>query len=120
MILLDQATGPIANFHLVFLLELSRYLGFHPRDNYDHHHPFFNLQEGLFQQKAGDPRSNLDETSSKVFSQLAQTRIEHVDKLNIPKEQRKVLLAGIIDYYRLHLIGVGEVRSHLVLETVMG
>ena len=36
-----------ANFHLKFLLDLSKYLGFYPDDN-DSHLPFFNLEEGHF------------------------------------------------------------------------
>ncbi len=117
---LDQTSGNIANFHLVFLIRLSRYLGFNPRDNHDKHHRFFNIKEGLFQTRIDDPDYCLDERLSLVFLQVINTELPQQQDLNIIKDDRKLLLQKIIDYYRYHLEGMPEIKSHQVLETVLG
>ncbi len=116
---LDHTDGRVADFHLIFLLGLTRFLGFQPRDNYDNHHCFFNLQEGVFQRDAGHQEICLDKSLSRYFFQAANARLEEPDQLSIPKEKRKDLLDKIIDYYRFHLEGLGEVKSHHILEMVL-
>ncbi len=117
---LDQTSGNIANFHLVFLVRLSRYLGFNPRDNHDRHHRFFNIREGLFQNRIDDPDYCLDERLSLVFLQFINSEPSPKQELNIIKDDRKLLLQKLIDYYRYHLEGMPEIKSHQVLETVLG
>src|SRR5699024_10128405 len=46
MIWLDT-NAKITNFHIVFLLELTKYLGFYP-DTSGVHKPYFDLKEGNF------------------------------------------------------------------------
>ena len=47
-----QAAGK--DFHLLFLMQLSRYLGFHPTQNYTSENNIFNLREGKFQETYPD------------------------------------------------------------------
>ncbi len=117
---LDHTNEIIANFHLVFLIRLSRYLGFNPRNNHDRQHRFFNIREGLFQNRIDDPDYCLDDRLSLVFLRLINSEPSHQHELSIIKEDRKVLLQKVIDYYRYHLEGMPEIKSHHVLETVLG
>ncbi len=117
---LDQTHESIANYHLVFLIRLSRYLGFKPRDNHDKQHRFFNIREGMFQHRSDDPEFCLSERLSLVFLEVINTETSQQHELHIIKEERRVLLQKIIDYYRYHLEGMPEIKSHSVLETVLG
>ena len=117
---LDQSSGSIANYHLVFLVRLSQYLGFKPRENHDKHHRFFNIREGLFLHRADNPEYCLSERLSLIFLQVVNTEISKQQELNIIREDRKILLQKIIDYFRYHLEGMPEIRSHAVLEVVLG
>ena len=116
---LDLTDGRVADFHLVFLLQLTRYLGFQPRDNYDNRHCYFNLQEGIFQREPGHQEVCLDESLSQYFNLAAHASLQELDQLSIPKEKRKALLEKTIDYYRFHLEGLGDVKSHHILEMVL-
>ncbi len=116
---LDLTDGRVADFHLVFLLQLTRFLGFQPRDNYDSLHCYFNLREGTFQREPGHREECLDQNLSQCFFRAANTGLHEADQLLIPKEQRKTLLDKTIDYYRFHLEGLGEVKSHHILEMVL-
>lgn len=116
---LDHHQGRIVDFHLLFLLQLSGHLGFSPRSNYDAHHPFFNLQEGIFQNSYYGPELCLDQELSRQFYALSNCPLEALESLQLKADQRKVLLHRIIDYYRMHLEGLKELKSHLVLESVL-
>ncbi len=116
---LDRAAGKVSDFHLVFMLQLSRFLGFSPRNNYDERHRFFNLEEGFFQNTFHDPHKCLDQELSLHLHTLINTAHEEIETLAIHGPQRRILLNRIIDYYRYHLEGLREMHSHLILENVL-
>ncbi len=115
---LDHAEDAVTCFHLVFLVKLSRYLGFQPRMNYDKHHGYFNLREGVFQSFAGGSQETMDEEESRALITITGSALENQHQLHIPKALRKRLLQKTIDYYRHHLAGMPEVKSVSVLETI--
>lgn len=116
---LDQTTERVADFHLVFLLQLSRFLGFQPRDNYDKHNFAFNLREGVFQPMTYQKGWEMDKNSSRYFHEVISTKMEDAATLSIPKELRKQLLHYVIDFYRYHLDGMQDIKSHTILEMVL-
>ncbi len=118
LLYLDQTNGRIADFHLVVLLQMSRFLGFQPRNNHSRRNPYFNLREGLYQPLVEDATLCLDKELSSAFHNISVTELRGLDKLRIPKTQRKDLLSKTIDYYRHHVAGMPEVKSQAVLEMV--
>ena len=118
LLLLDREAGPRPFFHLVFMLQLSRFLGFQPRNNLDKHHPFFNLAEGLYQSVRAQPETCLDSRLSQLFFQLSNTSLMDCGSLSAGREDRKILVRKIIDYYRHHVAEMPELRSLEVLESV--
>ena len=48
---LDLAGSGFVNFHLVFAIQLTRYLGFYPRGVFSPSIPYFDLEEGSFENK---------------------------------------------------------------------
>lgn len=116
---LDQTSGRVVDFHLVFLLHLSRFLGFQPRNNYDAQYCYFNLKEGLYQTLYSGGDDCLDQQLSHFFHQLNLVELNQLEDLHISGPVRRSLLQKTIDYYRWHLDGLQEVRSHFVLEMVL-
>ncbi|MBE0640696.1 MAG: DNA repair protein RecO [Bacteroidales bacterium] len=112
---LDRPEVPVSNFHLAFLIELSRFLGFGPVNDYDTAHPYFNMREGRF---AYGP-SGAEGLLEPVLSQwMARLMAQGADLPNPGRGIRSALLCKLLDYYRYHLEGMGEVRSLQVLEQV--
>jgi DNA repair protein RecO (recombination protein O) len=116
---LDETTDKTADFHLVFLMQLSRFLGIQPRNNYTEKHGFFNLGEGLFQSNFGGDQSCLDKNLSASFHQINSISYRELQQLQFNQATRRSLLTTIINYYRIHLQGFQEVRSQAVLEMVL-
>jgi len=106
------------NFHLIFMVQLSNFLGFYPRNNYDTVHCYFNLKEGVYQSTSFEGEYCLDLELSNLFYALTESNIQkpHALKLNAP--QRKILLQKLIDYYQLHILGMKEINSMAVLKEI--
>ena len=89
------------NFHLKFLIELSRFIGFYPNIN-NENDSFFNLESGstCATQTIGNNLSGKDLT---LFKEFLGTEFEDLNSMNIKSESRTRILNYIIDYYSLHL-----------------
>jgi DNA repair protein RecO (recombination protein O) len=89
------------NFHLKFLIELSRFIGFYPNIN-NENDSFFNLESGSTSatQSIGVNISGNDLT---LFKEFLGTEFEDLNSMNTKNESRTRILNYIIDYYSLHL-----------------
>ncbi|MBN4062088.1 DNA repair protein RecO [Bacteroidales bacterium AH-315-I05] len=117
---LDEKQTNATNFHLLFLVKLSKYLGFYPQGTYSITTCFFDLEEGVFCPHQPFHNNFLSNDLAKTLSQLLGTNFDNIDTLKISREQRKTILVKLIDFYRYHLANFGEVKSHEVLEEVLG
>ncbi len=117
---LDDTADSVSNFHLLFLIRLSRFLGFYPRDNFQTGHTcFFNMQEGVFEKTMGDEKNFMNKELSTCLHQLQHSSYAGLPHLSIQASTRRALLHKLIDYYRLHTDGMQQLKSHAVLETVL-
>ncbi len=118
ILLLDREDTRMADFHLIFLLQLTQYLGFFPARNYSATHCYFNLREGSYQQAFHGNTESLEQDDSRIFFALSDAQISTHEPIPLPREKRMYLLYKIIDYYRYHMDGFKEVKSLKVLEAV--
>ncbi|TDQ28841.1 DNA repair protein RecO [Tenacibaculum caenipelagi] len=106
----------IANFHLLFLLNLSKYLGFYP-DASEAEKKAFNLQEGRFTDMVYE-KGNLSSKEMILFKSLLGINFDAIHSVSYSKKERQIILRIIIQYYELHLEGFRKPKSLDVLETV--
>ena len=57
---LDTMVEASADFHIIFMFQLSKHLGFYPQNNFEEERVFFNLASGRFKTHFGDPKIYLD------------------------------------------------------------
>ena len=121
---LDGRADRYANFHLVFLMRLSRFLGFFPNLSPNTHHPspitqhptpYFDLRAATF---CATPPLHHDYLMPEEASRIRPLmRMDfatmHLFRLN--RTERARMLEIIEQYYRLHLPSFPELRSLLVL-----
>lgn len=117
---LDNQEQGLANFHLLFLLQLSRYLGFHPERNEAGSVSYFDLKDGLFIAKRPEHNLYLAPPYTQYFNLLISRNYEELPEIKLPNDIRRFLLDRLIEYYALHIEGFGQVHSHEVLEEVLG
>ena len=98
-----------ANFHLKFLLDFTRYLGFYPQGKWSETEPYFDLQEGIFTNVIS-PLS-LDNEQALLLNNTMNLR----QQTGLNREERKILLAKLMLYFELHLEGFKNIKSLDVL-----
>lgn len=114
---LDCCEEGIANFHLVFLIKLSRYLGFEPSLE-DNNGKYFDLMNGVFlKDKPLHVHFLLPETTTD-FVNLLQTDYTNMHKLILTREKRTNLLKSLVEYYRLHIPEFHSLHSLTVLQSL--
>lgn len=104
----------ITNFHLIFLLETTKYLGFYP-DITEVHFPFFEMKEGVF--SPFHSLTSLTEHETQLFKKLIDLKFENNQK-TFHVTERQIVLKILIDYYSLHLDGFKKPKSLEVLKEV--
>lgn len=114
---LDETKKP-ENFHLFFVLHLTKYLGFFPTNQYSSATPIFNLLEGNFESKVEKSEYQLSEKWSSKLSEILTVKMASFEQLPFSRKERGELLHYLITFLTLHLDGMGTIKSLDVLETV--
>ncbi|MEO5644619.1 MAG: DNA repair protein RecO [Bacteroidia bacterium] len=118
--ILDLQEEGVANFHLVFLLQLTKFLGFYPQPNFSGAKSIFDLRDGVFRDKFPDHLHYLDAAEARMFESLSLLTYSTMDAFPLSGETRRIMVRHILRYYDLHLHNMHEVKSHQVLEVVLG
>ncbi|TKC07378.1 DNA repair protein RecO [Pedobacter frigoris] len=116
---LDAHKAANVNFHLSFLLKLSRFLGFAPSTQTKSDQSYFDLQEGEFKSNTPVHPHFLEKTEAMLFISLFATPFEKINEIKIDNNTRRIILDKILIYYALHTASFGEIKSHQVLEDVL-
>lgn len=90
-----------ANFHLLFLVNLTRYLGFYP-DTTNVENNLFNLIDGKFDDK-NDDKYVISGENLTLLKQLLGTTFDALSEVKINAKQRQSFLNMILLYFELHL-----------------
>ncbi|WP_298900830.1 DNA repair protein RecO [uncultured Psychroserpens sp.] len=106
-----DAKDEFSNFHLLFLLNLTRHLGFYP-NNTDVNHMYFNLNNGLFEPRKEGIYSVSGENLT-ILKQLLGINFDELDNIKLNSKQRQSFLAMLLLYFELHL---GSFRKPKSLE----
>ncbi|MEL6918878.1 MAG: DNA repair protein RecO [Bacteroidota bacterium] len=106
----------ISNFHLYFILGLSKYLGFYP-DTTGSDAEYFDLMEGSF---VNSPSLNPIVTGKNLeyLKSFLGTNFDAMHTIKMKKANRQELLQSLLLYFELHLQGFKKPRSLAILNEV--
>ncbi|WP_430812897.1 MULTISPECIES: DNA repair protein RecO [unclassified Carboxylicivirga] len=106
----DTIKSGTANFHLFFLFQLTRFLGFAPGFEKPQE-PYFDLLNGCFCDNEPTHGFFIEGADLNAWRQLYRLRIDALDALCISGEARYSLLNKLLEYYRLHIDTLGDLKS---------
>ena len=106
----------ISNFHLLFMLNLSKFLGFYP-DFTGIDDRYFNLVDGVFTSSSLEKEIVVGDDLYQ-FKKLLGTTFDSIEAIEFNKTERQRVLGIIIRYFELHLEGFRKPKSLSVLEKV--
>ena len=116
---LDNSVGGYSNFHLVFMLQLTTFMGFFPTLAPNLNNPVFNLQEGEFSSNIPIHPNYISGAIAQEIISLCAINYEESNSLKLTKESRKKILDSLISYYKFHLPALGEFKSIEVLSVIL-
>jgi len=105
-----------ANFHLLFLINLTKHLGFYP-DTSNKNLNFFNLRDGQFEIKKTDNYS-ISGKNLILFKQLLGITFDTLPIVKISAKQRQAFLNMILLYFELHLGSFKKPKSLQIFNQV--
>ena len=117
--ILDMKKEGIGEFHLLFLIQLSKFLGFFPERNFSKEKQTFDLQEGKFFKTTETSELLMNSPYSQYLFQLLSLTFYSQKHLKIPGNLKNDFLEYLLKYYRIHLPDFGELLSHIVLREVL-
>ena len=115
---LDGQQSSFANFHLVFLLRLTRFLGFYPNlDDYKDG-DYFDLRESVFMPMPPVHRDFLHPEEAQKVQLMMRMDFPTMHLFRMSRQERNRLLEVSLKYYRLHLPDFPEMKSIEVLQAL--
>jgi DNA repair protein RecO (recombination protein O) len=113
---LDMIETGFANFHLTFLIRMSRFLGFYPNlDDYVRG-CIFDLRTATFSLQVPIHRDFLQPDDAQRIHTLMRMDFPTMHLFRMSHQERNRLLEVSLIYYRLHLPDFPELKSVSVLQ----
>jgi DNA repair protein RecO (recombination protein O) len=113
---LDMCRGSVANFHLVFLMRFSRFLGLYPNLDDYHRDDYFDLLNACFTPTRPTLHlSFLEPEEASRISRLMRMNYDTMHLFAMNRNERNRCLHIMNEYYRLHLPDFPELKSLEVL-----
>lgn len=113
---LDGQTTSFANFHLVFMMRLSRFIGFFPNLEDYREGAVFDMRSGEFADTAPLHRDYIEPTEASRIGVLMRMNYETMHLFRMSHDERNRCVELILAYYKLHVPNFPELKSLAVLQ----
>lgn len=105
-----------ANFHLLFLIKLTQFLGIYPNQE-ENQGNYFNLESGCFSEHQ-PIEHHLEGTTASVLRELLGMNFATVNLPKLNQQSRQELLNALVHYFELHLHGFSKPKSLEILHQI--
>lgn len=116
--LFDLLEDGSSMFHLYMLVHLTRFLGFRPALPPDDQAYWFNLETGSFTLGRPSQEKRMQPELASHLINLIKAKPDELGSLKIPRNQKNELIESLLEYYKIHLAGMGEIKSYSILKAV--
>ena len=118
VLMLNESERGLGNFHILFLIRLSRFLGFQPDSFSPSPTCFFDMRQVEY--------TNMRPLHSQYLSPEDASRMRRLLRMNnrnyplfrFTKKEREETLKKILEYYEIHTESFGEIKSLEVLKEI--
>ena len=115
---LDNAYEDFANFHLVFMMRLGKFLGFHPFLEDFTPGCFFELRNGCFTLSMPLHTDFLNAADAGHLYNLMRMNFDTMKLFKLSHDDRNRITEIVLRYYKLHLPNMPELQSFDILREV--
>ncbi len=114
---LDVLDEGVANFHLWFLANLSRLLGFSPDNEYKEG-AWLDIRDGHYTHTPLLPSCALDPDNARLLRDMLECDVRFLGEIGLNRSQRVAFLEAMLKYYAYHLESIKAVESIRILREV--
>lgn len=114
---LDHIDEGIANFHLWFLANLSRPLGFSPDNEYEEG-AWLDIRDGHFTPHDLLPSHALTPNNARILHDMLECDVRYLGEIGLNRTERVEFLEAMLKYYAYHLESIHSVESIRILREV--
>lgn len=115
---LDACSGEFANFHIIYMLHFTRFVGFFPNVDDAQDAPYFDLRGGCFVRTVPTHPDFLAPDEAGKIRLLMRFGYATMHLLALSRQERGRIVDVVLAYYRLHQPGFAEVKSLAVLKAL--
>lgn len=114
---LDEMERGVANFHLWFLAQLSRLLGYCPGNAY-RAGDYFDIKEGLFTPQPPLHTLSMAPAEAQLLNRMVGCSVLELADVELNRTQRVDFLNAMLTYFGYHLDSINAVQSVRILREV--
>lgn len=114
----DMSTSAPANFHLMFMIRVSRFLGFYPNLEEFTDCSYFDLRAGQFVGEAPLHKDYLKPSEAQNFINLMRMTPENMHIFRLSQTERNRIIDVMMQFYGFHIPGFRELKSLEILREI--
>lgn len=113
--ILNLTQKGLANFHIAFLIQLTKHLGYAPSKNEKNFTAYFDLMNGVFTSNRPLHAYFLPSEETNLLQQLLRINYSNMHLYEFSRKERQLIIQRIIEYYRLHVDDFHELKTLPIL-----
>lgn len=113
----NEIEDGMSNFHLVFLLKMTKWLGIKPSLKKEFNN-YFDLKEGEFLSQQPNHSNYLSTQETNIIARFLVVDWNDISEIKLNGKLRRKLLNSIIHYYIFHVPGFKKPKALTILEEV--
>lgn len=113
---LDAANDGYANFHLTFLMRISRFLGFFPNLEDYHEGCVFDMRNSCFSLTVPMHHDFIAADDAALLQKLMRMNFATMRLFRMSRHERNRIAEVLVEYYRIHIPGFPMLKSLEVLQ----
>ena len=110
----DLIQSGSADFHIIFLIKLSKYLGFYPASN-ESEIEFVSDIKGIYKDHISTHFDYINHSDSALLDKILNSNYENLIDLDLNQNKRNALLEAILKFYSFHIEEITRLKSFLIL-----
>tara|TARA_E500000178_G_C16965407_1_gene728150 strand:- start:660 stop:1412 length:753 start_codon:yes stop_codon:yes gene_type:complete len=114
--LINITEKKIISFHLMFMIKITKYLGFYPTIIAPNKSKYFDILNGIFTNIKPNHNYLLSGHQMKCWILLLKTEFTKFDELNFSQSESKATLKNLNLFYKLHVDNYRKLKSDYILD----
>lgn len=115
---INDAVSHYANFHLVLMMRLTRFIGFFPNLEQQSDGDYFDLRGGCFTEVKPLHTDFLQPYEAAQLGEIMRMDFANMRFFHLTRDERNRCCDIILKYYQLHVTGFRELNSTAVMREV--